>query len=139
MSNNAHRHVRRLIGGVITMASLRAKIAELERRLIAIESRQLLWRHDASSRAGAPDSVPAELEQFLPTSKMLDALAELRARCDARGEKPEQVVVGTEDGQSYATAWFVDGEQATATFKKPANFRASDAKKLFEEALLDVQ
>jgi hypothetical protein len=121
------------------MASIRQRIAELERRLIAIEARQIAWRHDAASRAGAPDSVPAELEQFLPTSEMLEALAELRAQCDARGEKPDQVDVGTEDGQSYATAWFVDGEQATATFKKPANFRANDAKKLFEEALLDVQ
>ena len=33
------------------MPSLRQEIAELKRRLIALEARQLMWRHDAAAVA----------------------------------------------------------------------------------------
>jgi hypothetical protein len=125
------------------MASLRAKLAEMERRLIALEARQIAWAHDSAIRGGSPashpPSLPDDLVDVLPSSDMMAALAELRASCTERGERPEQVDVFTENGETCARAWFVDGSDAFVTFKTPPAFRARDAKRLFEEALLDVQ
>jgi hypothetical protein len=117
------------------MASLRAKIAELERRMVALEARQLAWRHDAASKAGKPDSVSDTLADLVSSSHdMMAAISELREKC--RGKRPEQIDVHVEEGTVFAHAWFEDQTDVTVDFPQPVfGFRRSDCKKLFEEAL----
>jgi hypothetical protein len=119
------------------MASLRAKIAELERRMLALEARQLAWRHDAASKAGKPDSGPDPLADFFKTShEMMEAIQEMRAQCDKLGQRPEQIDVFVEHGTVFAKAFFEDIDHSIdVSFKQPWGFRCRDAKKLFEEAL----
>jgi hypothetical protein len=117
------------------MASLRAKLAELERRLLALEARQLAWRLDAANRAGAPDSVSDTLADIVSSSHdIMKAIAELRGKC--RGSRPEQIDVHVEEGTVHCTAWFEDQTDVSVDFPQPVlGFRRSDCKKLFEEAL----
>jgi hypothetical protein len=120
------------------MASLRAKLAELERRMLALEARQLAWRHDAASKAGAPDSAPEDTLASIMSSThdMMAAIAELREKC--RGRRLDQIDIYVEEGVVNAVAYLDEGPDTTVcvTFDQPVlGFRRSDCKKLFEEAL----
>jgi hypothetical protein len=119
------------------MASLRAKIAELERRMLALEARQIAWRADAASKAGSPDSGPDHVNDLMKASHgMMDAIKELRAECDKLGKRPEQIQVFVERGIVFARAYFEDlANDVDVSFEQPWGFRCRDAKKLFEEAL----
>jgi hypothetical protein len=119
------------------MASLRQKIAELERRMLALEARQIPWRADAASKAGAPDSAPDRVGNLMKSShEMMDAIKELRAQCDKLGQRPEQIQVFVENGIVFAKAFFEDlANDAEVSFEQPWGFRCRDAKKLIEEAL----
>jgi hypothetical protein len=117
------------------MASLRAKLAELERRMLALEARQLVWRQDAASRAGAPDSAPDTLSGLISASHdMMEAIAKLREQC--RGARPDQIDVFVEGGVVFANAFLEDGTDVSVDFPQPPlGFRRADCKRLFEEAL----
>jgi hypothetical protein len=48
--------------------------------MLALEARQLVWRQDAASRAGAPDSAPDAVGDLMSSSHaMLEAISTLRA------------------------------------------------------------
>jgi hypothetical protein len=118
------------------MATLRAKIAELERRILAIEARQLAWRYDAASRAGKPDSVADDLVDILmPSHGMLQAIAELRARCDEQRKNPDQVNIIIEGDYVFARALFGHDTEVNVSFDRPPlGFRRADCERLFREA-----
>jgi hypothetical protein len=117
------------------MASLRAQIAELQRRMLALEARQIVWRADAASRAGAPDSAEDALADLVSsTHGMMAAIAKLREQCN--GRRPEQIDVFVEEGVVFANAFFGDDDDVSVNFPQPVlGFRRDDCRKLFEEAL----
>jgi hypothetical protein len=107
------------------MASLRQEIAELRRRLTALEARQLAWRHDAaasgSPETGASWTGPVAFEL---TDGMRGALDTLWQRRVAYGQPFSQVDVSLcEDGTTVAVrGYFRDGNDAEVSFEKPQNF-----------------
>jgi hypothetical protein len=74
------------------MPTLHQRIVELEKRLTAIEARQLMWRHDAASRAGKPDSVSdAALADIISSSRdVMKAVTELRRSVQGDCAAPER-------------------------------------------------
>jgi hypothetical protein len=105
--------------------------------MLALEARQLVWRQDAASRAGAPDSAPDAVGDLMSSSHaMLEAISTLRAQCAERCRRPEQVDVFVERGVVFARAYFDDDDDVEeVTFDQPWGFRRSTARELFEEAL----
>jgi hypothetical protein len=117
------------------MPTLRQELAELKRRMLALEARQILWRCVAAGNPGAPDSLNSNLADLAPTPAMLEAIVDLRTRCAECGERPEQIDIHTEDGVACANAWFPDGSEESVVFELPRPVRIRDARRIFEEAL----
>jgi hypothetical protein len=120
------------------MPSLRAELAELRRRLTALEARQLVWRHDAAGSPGAPDSwngaPPFEL-----TDGMRAALDTLWQRSVDYGQPFAHVeVINCEDKTILVQAYFKDGTDTSAHFDQPENFDAFACRRAME-AHLNVQ
>jgi hypothetical protein len=116
--------------------SLRAEIAELRRRLVALEARQLAWRHNAAGNPGAPDCLPTAAPIEL-TQEMRQALDQLWERRVKRGVAFDQVAVALcEDEATVAvTAYFVDGLDAYVYFPAPPEFDALKCCRAFEAHL----
>jgi hypothetical protein len=119
------------------MASLRAEIAELKRRLIAVEARQLAWRHatGAGGSPGSPDCWPGPA--FELTDDMRAALDTLWQRSVEYGQPFAQVDIALyEDAVTVAArAWFRDGRETSVDFPKPADFDAIACRRAFEAHL----
>jgi hypothetical protein len=113
--------------------SLRSEIAELRRRLTALEALMLVWRHDAASRPGAGD---CRADVLLPSSGVLRACADLAKLVAERGQAVEQVDVYTEDRKTCARAYFLDGSDAAVSFETPQDFRARDLRRALEESFV---
>jgi hypothetical protein len=107
------------------MASLRAEITELRRRLIALEARQLAWRHDAAA-SGSPETGASWTGPvaFDLTDDMRGALDALYQRSVDYGQPFSQVDVNLcEDGKTVAVrAYFQDGNDTSVDFAKPQDF-----------------
>jgi hypothetical protein len=112
------------------MASIRALLAELNRRVIALEARQLVWRHDAASRPDAGDCVVDPI----PSPAVLSAVANLATLVAERGQAVEQVDVYTEDSETCARAFLSDGSDVCVSFATPQNFRARDLRRVLAES-----
>jgi hypothetical protein len=105
------------------MPTLRQQIAELERRVLAVEARQILWAQGAAA-SGSPEAGATSVSEVLPSLDVLRAVADLAVQVAERGSPVEQINIGTEDGYTYAVAHLEDGDQVSATFATPRNFRA---------------
>jgi hypothetical protein len=112
------------------VASLREEIADLKRRLIAMEARQIAWRHDAAARPGAGDCAVASI----PSSGVLRACADLAKLVAERGQAVEQVDVYTEDRETCARAYLLDGSDVCVSFETPQDFRARDLRRALAES-----
>jgi hypothetical protein len=120
------------------MASLRAEIAELRRRLVALEARQLVWRHEvaAGGSPGAPDyqqGAPA----FDLTDQMRGALETLWQRSVQSGQPIAQVDVSLcEDDTTVAVRGYLrNGADVSVYFDMPADFDALACRRAFEAHL----
>jgi hypothetical protein len=119
------------------MPSLRAEIAELRRRLVALEARQLVWRHDAAAggKPGSPDYCQGPA--FELTDDMRDALDKLWARSVQSGQPFAQVDVSLcEDDTTVAVrAYLRNGADVSVYFDQPPNFDALACRSAFETHL----
>jgi hypothetical protein len=118
------------------MPSLRAEIAELRRRLVALEARQLVWRHDAAAgKPGAPDFWQAPT--FELTDQMRRALDALWARSVEYGQPFAQVDINPcEDDTTVAVrAYLRNGSDITVYFDQPPDFDAFGCRRAFEAHL----
>jgi len=114
------------------MPTLRQQIAELERRVLAVEARQILWANRAEG--GSPETGATSVSEVLPSIDVLRAVADLAVQVAERGSPVEQIDIGSEDGNTYATAHLVDGDQVSITFATPRNFRARDLRCALESS-----
>jgi hypothetical protein len=115
------------------MASLRAEIAELRRRLLAMEARQLAWRYNAAGNPGAGDCWNGEAFEWTTSmQRALDALQSAK-----RNQLFTQVVISLcdDDKAAIATAFCSNGTSAAAWFDKPHNFDALVCRNAFEAHL----
>jgi hypothetical protein len=112
--------------------SIRAELAELNRRLIAVEARQIVWRHDAAARPGAGDCGVDPM----PSSGVLRACADLAKLVAERGQAVDQVDVYTEDRETCARAFLSDGSDVSVAFSTPPDFRARALRRALEESFV---
>jgi hypothetical protein len=134
--NMARPRIVRLIQRECTMATLRQEIAELKKRMLALESRQLAWRYDAaasaSPEAGASYSGPA----YELTDEMRASLDTLWQRSVEYAQPYDQVSITPLDGATItATAYFKDGTDTYVSFTKPPDFDASACRRAMETHL----
>jgi hypothetical protein len=123
------------------MATLRQEIAELKRRMIALEVRQLRWRADTAASGspvtGASWTGPVAFDL---TDDMRGALDTLWQRSVDYGQPFVQVDVHPyEDGTTVAVrAYFKDGNDTSVDFEKPKDFDWLACRRALE-AHLNVQ
>jgi hypothetical protein len=123
------------------MPSLRAELAELKKRMLALEARQLAWRHD-SAASGSPETGASWTGPvaFELTDGMRAALDVLWERSVEYGQPFVQVAVNPcEDGETILVcAYFKDGNDTSVDFEKPKDFDWLACRRALE-AHLNVQ
>jgi hypothetical protein len=117
------------------MPSLRAEIAELRRRMVALEARQLVWRHDAAAAVGSPGAPDyCQGAAFELTDGMRGALDTLWQRSVECGQPFAQVdITLCEDDTTIAVRGYLrNGRDFSVYFDQPPDFDAFACRRAFE-------
>jgi hypothetical protein len=118
------------------MAILRQEIAELKKRMLALESRQLAWRYDAAASASPEAGASYSGPDYELTDEMRSSLDTLWQRSVEYGQTYDQVsITPLDDASVTATAYFKDGTDTCVQFAKPPEFDASACRRAMEAHL----